>query len=72
MNLSHIHRANLSRRHLKRAKKEAAALYTDISPQEHARYLEVEDGDAYQSSVELAMSMRLDELRREHGYLIND
>ncbi len=72
MTLSHFYHANQPESRLDGRIDDADGLYPDVSPQDHARFLALDDGSVYQNSFDLVMSVRLDELRREHGFFIND
>lgn len=72
MTLSHFYRANLSPRQLQRATDEAAMLYPDVAPHEHAVFLEIADSGVHQEGLDLVMSVRMGELRRERGFFVDD
>jgi hypothetical protein len=72
MTLSHFYKANLSPRQQQRAIDESEALFTDVSPAELAGHLGAIDSEMQVDGLDLVMSVRMSELRRERGFFIHD
>jgi hypothetical protein len=72
MTLSHFYKAHLTPSQKRRAEEDAEALFTDVAPHVHAKELATIDAEVSQDGLELVMSVRMSELRRERGFFIHD
>jgi hypothetical protein len=72
MTLSHFYKASLTPAQRARAVSEAEHLFTDVSPSELDAFLATPASDLHAEGLDLVMSVRMGELRRERGFFIHD